>query len=375
VILPNATIGILGGGQLARMLALAAKPMGYRVVVLDPDPHCPASSVVEEVVVGGFDDAAAFQKLASLCDVVTLEFENVPSQHLHALEQRVPLRPSSQILSISRDRILEKKFLNSAGAKTAPYWEILQIADLVAARFPAILKTATLGYDGKGQVRVANLGEAEAAFLKFGSVTCVLEGLVDFSLEVSVLVARSSVETRCFPVLENQHKNGILDCTLVPARVSAEVAQAAKDVALQIANALELHGLLCIEMFVADGQILVNEIAPRPHNSGHVLTETCQTSQFEQAIRAVCNLPLGGVTLHSSGAMANLLGDMWQAGTPNWAAALEQGAKLHLYQKQEARTGRKMGHLVMLDDSVTENSALEPVRSARAKAGNSEISG
>jgi 5-(carboxyamino)imidazole ribonucleotide synthase len=369
-ILPSATIGILGGGQLARMLALAAKPMGYRIVVLDPDPNCPASSVVEEVVVGGFDDAAAFQKLASLCDVVTLEFENVPSQHLHALEQQVPLRPSSQILSISRDRILEKRFLNSAGAKTAPYWEIVQVSDLAAASFPAILKTATLGYDGKGQARVANLGEAEAAFLGFGNVPCVLEGLVDFSLEISVLVARSSVETRCFPVLENQHASGILDCTVVPARIPDALAKEAQTVALQIANALGLHGLLCIEMFVADGQIIVNEIAPRPHNSGHVLTETCQTSQFEQAIRAVCNLPLGSVGLHTSGAMANLLGELWQAGTPNWEAALEQGTKLHLYQKQQARAGRKMGHLVVVGEG-----APEQVRLAREKAHNSQISG
>jgi 5-(carboxyamino)imidazole ribonucleotide synthase len=360
-ILPSATIGILGGGQLARMLALAAKPMGYRVVVLDPDPNCPASSVVEEVVVGDFDDATAFAKLASLCDVVTLEFENVPSQHLHALEQQLPLRPSSQILSISRDRILEKKFLNRAGAKTAPYWEIHQISDFLHASFPAILKTATLGYDGKGQARVADIAEAEAAFVRFGNVPCVLEGLVNFSLEVSVLVARSGFETRCFPVLENQHNNGILDCTLLPARVTEDVAVKAQNVALQIAQALELHGLLCIEMFVADGQIVVNEIAPRPHNSGHILTEACQTSQFEQAIRAVCNLPLGAVNLHTSGAMANLLGDLWQDGTPNWAAALEQGVKLHLYQKQQARPGRKMGHLVVLGEG-----ALERVRLARA---------
>jgi 5-(carboxyamino)imidazole ribonucleotide synthase len=360
-ILPGATIGILGGGQLARMLALAAKPMGYRVVVLDPDPNCPASSLVEEVVVGGFDDPEAFAKLANLCDVVTLEFENVPSQHLTALETQVPLRPSSQILSISRDRILEKKFLSQAGAKTAPYWEIRTTADLESASFPAILKTATLGYDGKGQARVANLPEAQAAFARFGGVPCVLEGLVDFSLEVSVLVARSSSQVRCFPVLENQHQNGILDCSIVPARIPEAVAQEAQKVALQIAESLELHGLLCIEMFVAVGQIIVNEIAPRPHNSGHVLTEACQTSQFEQAIRAVCDLPLGEVGLYSSGAMANLLGDLWQPHTPDWAAALEQGAKLHLYQKQQARAGRKMGHLVVLGEG-----ALERVRAARA---------
>lgn len=341
MILPGASIGILGGGQLARMLALAAKPLGYRVVVLDPDPNCPASSVAEEVVVGNFDDAAVFAAFQKRCDVITFEFENVPSQHLQALEQRVPLRPSSRILGISRDRMLEKKCITQAGARTAPYLEIWQESDLAAASFPAILKTATLGYDGKGQARVQNQAQAETAFVRFGRVPCVLENLLTFSLEVSVLVARSSNQMRCFPVLENQHKNGILDCTIVPARISETLAQEAQKVALEMAGALDLHGLLCVEMFVVDGQIIVNEIAPRPHNSGHVLTEACHISQFEQAIRAVCDLPLGDVTLHSAGAMANLLGDLWQPHPPNWVAALEQGAKLHLYQKQQLEQGVK----------------------------------
>lgn len=343
------------------MLALAAKPLGYRVVVLDPDPNCPASSVVEEVVVGNFDDANAFALLAARCDVITLEFENVPSQYLQTLEQHVPLRPSSQILGISRDRILEKKFVAQAGAKTAPYLEIWRESDLASASFPAILKTATLGYDGKGQARVQNRSEAKDAFVRFGRVPCVLERMLDFSLEVSVLVARSSSQVGCFPVLENQHKNGILDCTVVPARLQATIAQEAQRIALGLAEALGLHGLLCVEMFVVDEQIVVNEIAPRPHNSGHVLTEACQTSQFEQAIRAVCDLPLGNTALLSTAAMANLLGDLWQPQTPHWAAALEQGAKLHLYQKQEARAGRKMGHLVTLGED-----ALRRVQAARA---------
>jgi 5-(carboxyamino)imidazole ribonucleotide synthase len=351
-ILPGATIGILGGGQLARMLALAAKPMGYRVVVLENDANCPASSVVDEVIVAGFDDARGLEELAAKCDVVTLEFENVPVDGLALIEARVPLRPSARVLEVSRDRITEKTFINAAGVKTAPWKAIRALEDLNDAVFPGILKTATLGYDGKGQARVSTLEEARAAFQKFG-VPCVLEGLVDFELEISVIVARSSHEAKCFPVFENAHSNGILDVTVVPARVSPSVTEAAQDAALKVAAGLEVHGLLCVEMFVTtSGEVLVNEVAPRPHNSGHVTIEACRTSQFEQSIRAVCDLPLGSVDLAASGAMANLLGDVWEGGEPRWDKALEHGAKLHLYEKREARAGRKMGHLTALGDDA-----------------------
>ncbi len=351
-ILPGATIGILGGGQLARMLALAAKPMGYRVVVLENDANCPAVSVVDEVIVAKFDDVAGLERLASQCDVITLEFENVPAAGLAQLEARVPLRPSSRVLEVSRDRIAEKTFINAAGVKTAPWKAIRTLEDLSDAAFPGILKTATLGYDGKGQARVSTLEEARAAFKKFG-VPCVLEGLVDFALEISVIVARSTREATCFAVFENSHENGILDVTVIPARISDQVARTAQDAALEVAKALGVHGLLCVELFVTtSGQVLVNEVAPRPHNSGHVTIEACRTSQFEQAIRAVCDVPLGDVGLHTTGAMANLLGNLWDNGEPQWERALEQGVKLHLYEKREARAGRKMGHLTALGDDA-----------------------
>jgi 5-(carboxyamino)imidazole ribonucleotide synthase len=363
--LPGACIGILGGGQLARMLALAAKPMGYRVAVLDPDPHCPASSVADVVVAGDFGDAGAIAEFAQTCDVVTLEFENVPAGGLALLEGALPVRPGRRVLETLRDRIEEKTFVNACDVETAP-WAALRVdADLdQAARlgFPAILKTATLGYDGKGQARVHDLEELRAAFARFG-VPCVLEGLVDFQCEISVIVARSvRLETCAFPVFENAHRDGILDTTVVPARVPEAVQLEAQRVALHLAERLEVIGLVCVECFVTrDARVLVNELAPRPHNSGHVTIEACRTSQFEQAIRAVCGLPLGDVRLHAPGAMANLLGDLWAQGEPHWTAALAAGAKLHLYGKREARAGRKMGHVTALGDD-----ALEVVTRARA---------
>ena len=367
MILPGSSIGILGGGQLARMLALAAKPMGYRVIVLDPDPNCPASSVCDEVIVGNFDDVAALEKLAATSDVVTLEFENVPASGLAVLEARVGLHPSARVLEIARDRILEKQFLNDIGVQTAPWAAVRVVEDLGGAiRFvglPAILKTATMGYDGKGQARVTTLEEAQTAFSRFG-MNCVLEGLVDFEKEISVIVARSSRgEVRAFQPFENQHANGILDVTVIPASISESLRSNAEKIALEIAAKLEVIGLLTIEMFVTrDSHVIVNELAPRPHNSGHLTIEACPTSQFEQAIRAVCGLPLGNVTPHSPAVMVNLLGDLWQNGTPNWNAALEiPGTKLHLYGKLEARAGRKMGHITVLSDAreIAVKNALE----------------
>ena len=373
MILPGSSIGILGGGQLARMLALAAKPMGYRVIVLDPDPKCPASSVVDEVIAAKFDDVTALEKLASACDVVTLEFENVPASGLAVLEARVPLHPSAKVLEIARDRILEKQFLNDIGIKTAPWAAVRVVEDLegaiglVGVGLPAILKTATLGYDGKGQARVSTLEEAQTAFQKFGK-NCVLEGLVDFEKEISVIVARSSRgEVRAFQPFENQHANGILDVTVIPANIPESLSSYAEKIALEIAAKLEVIGLLTIEMFVVGGSsVVVNELAPRPHNSGHLTIEACPTSQFEQAIRAVCGLPLGNVTPHSPAAMVNLLGDLWRNGTPNWNAALEiPNTKLHLYGKLEARAGRKMGHITVLSDS--RETALKNALESRAR--------
>jgi 5-(carboxyamino)imidazole ribonucleotide synthase len=369
IILPGATIGILGGGQLARMLALAARPMGYRVAVLDPDVDCPASGVSDIVIAAPYDDQGGLDRLADASDVITLEFENVPGDALKRLEARVPVRPSRSVLEIARDRIREKSFLQDAGVETAPWASIVHDGDLERAAtgvgLPAILKTATLGYDGKGQARVQSLEEARTAWDDMRRAPCVLEGVVAFDLEISVIVARSSTgEEHAFAPFENQHKNGILDLTLWPARVPDGVASQATDLALGIARGLGVIGLLTVEMFVTpDARVLVNELAPRPHNSGHLTIEAARTSQFVQAIRAVCGLPLGDTTPHSGAAMANLLGDAWRAGEPNWIAALRAGANLHLYGKREARAGRKMGHLTVLSPNPTE--ALERVQSAR----------
>ena len=381
VIPPGSNIGILGGGQLARMLALAAKPLGYRVIVLDPDAACPASSVSDAVIAANFDDLNALGELANRCDVVTLEFENVPEIGLNVPELQAKMRPSRDVLRTSRDRILEKSFLNSIGVPTAPWRAISSNQDLAGSGFsgllPGILKTATLGYDGKGQVRVSNQTELEVVFQRFNqqvNMPCVLEGLVDFECEVSVIVARSSSgEARAFPVFENRHVNGILDVTLWPAQIPESTLLEAERLALEIATKLQVIGLLTVEMFVtADGSVLVNELAPRPHNSGHLSIEASPTSQFEQAIRAVCGLKLGEVKSHTgmtSSVMVNLLGDLWPKSTenrrePNWAAALEiEGVHLHLYGKREARPGRKMGHITALGQ--TRDEALSKALQAR----------
>ena len=366
VIPPGSSIGILGGGQLARMLALAAKPLGYRVIVLDPDADCPTSSVSDAVIAAQFDDVNALEELADRCDVVTLEFENVPEVGLSVPELQAKMRPSREVLRTSRDRILEKTFLNSIGVPTAPWKAITLSQDFAGSSFPGILKTATLGYDGKGQARVLNQVELEAAFQKFNR-PCVLEGLVEFEKEISVIVARSSIgEARAFPVFENQHVNGILDVTLWPAQVPISTLHEAERLALEIAAKLEVIGLLTVEMFVtADGRVLVNELAPRPHNSGHLSIEASPTSQFEQVIRAVCGLKLGEVTPRGPSVMVNLLGDLWpENAEPNWVAALEiDGTHLHLYGKREARPGRKMGHITALGQ--TREEALSKALQAR----------
>lgn len=369
IILPGATIGILGGGQLARMLALAARAMGYRLAVLDPDEACPAAPVSDVVIAAAYDHPDGLRRLAEVSDVITLEFENVPTEALTALESRVSLHPGRGVLEIARDRINEKRFLNGIGAATAPWAGITAETDLEGAArsvgFPAILKTATLGYDGKGQVRVTGLHDLQRAWDTLKRARCVLEGVVAFDLEISVIVARSSAgQERAFAPFENQHQNGILDLSLWPARIPDEVSRSATDLALRIAEAIGVIGLLTVEMFVTpDGRVIVNELAPRPHNSGHLSIEAARTSQFAQAIRAVCGLPLGDVTPHAAAAMANLLGETWARGEPDWNAALEAGANLHLYGKREARPGRKMGHLTALGANPVD--ALERATRAR----------
>ncbi len=368
-ILPGATIGVLGGGQLGRMLALAARPLGFGVAVLDPDPDCPAAGVSDTVIATAYDDPEGLERLARVSNVVTLEFENVPSEGLAQLEAQVPVRPSRLVLETARDRIREKLFINQLGIETAPWAAIREPGDLekaaISTGFPAILKTATLGYDGKGQVKVGGLDQLRTAWDSMKRTACVLEGMVAFDLEVSVIVARSAHgDERAFEPFENHHRNGILDLTVWPARLTPEVSRVATNIALEIAGRLEVVGLLTVEMFVRpDGRVIVNELAPRPHNSGHLTIEATRTSQFGQAVRAVCGLPLGDATPHAPAAMANLLGDLWASGEPDWAAALRAGANLHLYGKRQARPGRKMGHLTALGSSPDE--ALERAMRAR----------
>jgi 5-(carboxyamino)imidazole ribonucleotide synthase len=372
VILPGNTIGIFGGGQLGRMIAIAAKRMGYRVVVLDPTPDCPAGQVADDEITAPYTDIAAARDLARRCAVVTAEFENVPAETLEAIEPMVPVRPSSRVLRIAQNRIAEKTFLAEHGFPVPNFRPVRSHEELLRAiseiGCPAVLKTATGGYDGKGQVRIEHPDEAERAWERLGKVDCVLEEFVPLEREVSVIVARNlRGEEVVYPVAENTHANHILDTSVMPARIAPELARQAQELARAIAEALGVVGLLCVEMFMAqDGRLLVNELAPRPHNSGHQTFDAAVTSQFEQLVRAICNLPLGSTELYRPAAIANLLGDLWEGGEPNWAKALElPEVKLHLYGKTEPRPGRKMGHLTATAETPDE--ALQKVLEARRR--------
>lgn len=350
VIEPGATIGILGGGQLGRMTALAAARLGYRCLVFEPQADCPASHVAGHVQ-ADYADREALARFADAVDVVTLEFENVPTDALDYLAARVPVRPDARALAVAQHRAEEKGFLNRAGIETAPWSGIADEAGLAAANasigVPSVLKTARLGYDGKGQVMLGADDSLENAWARLDRVDCVLEGFVRFEREVSVIAARSlSGEVRCFPAVENEHRNHILHRTIAPAAVAPAVAAQAQAIAARTIEALDMVGLLAVEMFVTgDGAVLVNEIAPRPHNSGHWTIDACATSQFEQLVRAVCGLPLGSTEPVAPAEMINLLGD----DVGDWKTILaEPGARLHLYGKPEVRPGRKMGHVTRL---------------------------
>ncbi len=358
-ILPGATLGMLGGGQLGRMFTIAARSMGYHVTVLDPDPHSPAGLIADDHLQAGYTDEVALLKLAQASDVVTTEFENIPAQTLALLEQHCPVRPSSRAVELTQDRIREKTFIDKTGLATAAFKVIERERDLepafAALQAPLILKRSALGYDGKGQVPVTSMEELHAAFAALEGVPCVLEQRVDLACEISVVLARSlDGETVCFPVAENEHKNGILDVSIVPARVDEALAERARDMAQQLADALDYCGVMAVEFFVTkSGDLLVNEIAPRPHNSGHYTRDACVTSQFEQQVRMVCGLRAGAVDLLSPVVMVNLLGDLWHPDTPDWSKLLAQpAAKLHLYGKREARPGRKMGHFCYLHEDI-----------------------
>jgi 5-(carboxyamino)imidazole ribonucleotide synthase len=362
MIFPDAMLGMLGGGQLGRMFALAAHTMGYRVTVLDPDPLSPAGAIADVHLKAAYQDREALEQLADTCLAVTTEFENVPADSLRWLATHCTVRPAGDAVAVAQDRVREKRFLAGSGFPVAPFAVVERTADLDridSSLLPGILKRARFGYDGKGQARVATPHEAGAAFVAMGSETCVLERRVELQCEVSVVVARGADgETRTFPVSENRHRNGILDVSIVPARVTAALAAKAEAAAAAVAEKLDYCGVLAVEFFVTtDGALLANEIAPRPHNSGHYTIDACATSQFEQQVRTLCGLPLGDTRLLSPVAMVNLLGDVWQHGTPAWDRIFRlPGARLHLYGKHEARPGRKMGHYTVL--GATADAAL-----------------
>jgi 5-(carboxyamino)imidazole ribonucleotide synthase len=355
-------LGCLGGGQLGRMFVHAAQAMGYKVLVLDPDASGPAAQAADAVIAANYDDTDAVAQFASRVDAATTEFENVPAESLRQLALTIPTRPSAACVSVAQDRRKEKLFFEKNRLPVGAFAVIESAADLHAAPsnlFPGILKTATLGYDGKGQARVTNPIEAVAAFASMKGAACVFEALIPFEMEISVLVARGADgDVRVWPVQENQHRNGILDLTIVPARIDADVSARAQALAKQLVAALDYVGVLCVEIFVTrSGDILLNEIAPRPHNSGHYTIEACVTSQFSQQVRILAAAPLGDTSLVQPAVMVNLLGDVWfDAATemqPAWHEVLAiTGAHLHLYGKAEPRRARKMGHVTCVAPSL-----------------------
>jgi 5-(carboxyamino)imidazole ribonucleotide synthase len=351
VIIPEAILGVLGGGQLGRMFCIAARTMGYQVWVLDPDPNSPAGAICNRHLQADYHDRTALNEMAEHCAAVTTEFENVPAETLEFLESRVEVRPGSRAVAIARDRILEKTFIREQGLATAPFFAIQEATDLDDAwarlKLPALLKTAQLGYDGKGQIAVNSLEDARRGFNDLGKTPCVLEQRVDLASEVSVILARGvEGDTAVYPVGENVHVNGILDTTCVPAGIADNVAEQAKGMAVTLAEAMQYCGVLAVEFFLTtDGELLINEMAPRPHNSGHYTLDAALTTQFEQQVRTLCGLPPGATQLLSPVVMVNILGDLWRNGTPPWGKLfLHAQAKLHLYGKHEPRAGRKMGH-------------------------------
>jgi 5-(carboxyamino)imidazole ribonucleotide synthase len=345
---PGSTIGILGGGQLGRMTALAAARLGYRTHILCPDENSPAGLVTPFVTRAEYDDSQALARFAETVDVVTFEFENIPAETAELLAAHCPVRPGAEALRVAQDRLREKDFLRSIDVPTAPYQEVTSADGLRRAMRDrnqhAVLKTVRLGYDGKGQVMIGPETDLDRAWAQMGTELGILEGFVDFACEISVIVARTpSGASAAYAPVENQHVRHILDTTIAPARIGPEVAMRAEAIARHIAEQLDLVGLLAVEMFVTQqNEVLVNEIAPRPHNSGHWTMDACHTSQFEQFVRAICGLPLGPTERHSDAIMKNLIGDdveKWR----EWIG--DPQAKLHVYGKTEARAGRKMGHV------------------------------
>lgn len=333
---------------------MAAKAKGYKVVIFDTVQVGPASSCADLTIVAPFDDAEALARFARAVDVATVEFENIPVSALEFLERKVPVHPSASVVRICQDRVLEKEFLRDHGFPVAPFRVVTSAAELAAAlgelASPSILKTAVLGYDGKGQISVSPGDDAAVVWAMLGAPRAVLEKRISFESEASVICARNATGSLCYPVQANVHRHGILNTTVAPAPLPSDVSEHAQAIATGIAEKLGVIGLITVELFVLpDGTLMVNELAPRPHNSGHHTLETAVTSQFAQHIRAVCGLPLGSSELRSPGVMINLLGDLWKGGEPDWEVFLrESGCFLHLYGKEEAKPGRKMGHATLL---------------------------
>jgi 5-(carboxyamino)imidazole ribonucleotide synthase len=376
-LLPGATIGVLGGGQLGRMMAVVARQMGYRIVVLDPSPRCPTAQVADGFVVGALDDLDSARHLARQADVITLDTEHVPADLLEELEAIAPVRPGASVLRTIQDRMVQKQFLDRIGLPQAAWAPAGDLEELTAALArigrPAILKIRRAGYDGKGQVRIERAGpeppqaadrassgivlasDAEAQLARLRGQPAVVEEVVRFEREISVILARSLAgEHRIYPIAENVHRRHILHTTRAPAPMPEPQRRRAEELAVAIADALGHVGVMAVELFeLADGRLLVNELAPRTHNSGHYTYGACATSQFEQHVRAICGLPLGDPRPLSGAVMVNLIGDLWAAGPPRWEHVLAHpGARLHLYGKDAPAPGRKMGHVVLLDDDT-----------------------
>ncbi len=379
-IIAPAMLGMLGGGQLGRFFVIAAHELGYKVTVLDPDKNSPAGKIADVHLCADFDDVAALKQLAKTCAAVTTEFENVPAKSLEQLAIATIVRPSAACVEIAQHRVLEKNFIKDAGLPVAPFAVINSENDLpddASPLYPAILKVARLGYDGKGQARVKNQAEAKQAFADFKQETCVLEQMLPLDLEISVVLARDAQgNIAAFSTAENSHLNGILDISIAPARCSEVLKANAQALAKKLAEQLDYVGVLAVEFFVVGKQLLVNEIAPRPHNSGHYTIDACVTNQFEQQVRVMTSLPLGDASLHSNAVMVNILGDSWFAGAKTDVAGLKDSSvgleplwnkacshanlKLHLYGKHQPRKGRKMGHFTVIgqDAKAILNTAL-----------------
>ncbi|MDE2729205.1 MAG: 5-(carboxyamino)imidazole ribonucleotide synthase [Gemmatimonadota bacterium] len=369
-VLPGSTIGILGSGQLGRMIAIAARRMGYRVHTLSPESDSPTGHVADREVVAAYDDVEAVKRFAADVDVITLEFENISAECVDAASSIAPVRPKGSVLHTTQNRLREKTFLAEHEFPVAPFRHVKSREELAAAvaeiGTPAVLKTAGFGYDGKGQVKIESADDVVGAWTSMAGQEAVLEAFIDFELELSVVAARGLAgDFAHYGAVQNKHSNHILDVTTAPAVVSGAVNVTAVNLTRKVFEALGVVGVACVEYFLdRDGNLIINEIAPRVHNSGHFTFDACVTSQFEQQVRAVCGLPLGSTEQPRPAAMANLLGDLWANGEPDWAAALAiPDVKLHLYGKQEARPGRKMGHLTAMAD--TREQAVEKVVEAR----------